>query len=304
MRYFVRPVRPSDIDDIREIALQTWDGQDYIPSVIDYWLHDPDCITLGIESDGRLVAFCNLHLIEDGCTGWIEGLRTHPQWRGHGLANTLVERTIDIAWQRGVKRVRYTTDLENTASRAIAHRVGMRERVVMGVAYFTTPTSDADTQKRSSKINESSPAEVFTLLNSVSDNIQLLSGVLVYDWKVVDPTETGLVYAHRHTRFWTTITGERLTGLSTGKERREGSTPQWSFAVYASDFNTFHEHVLFHLNMARLHDYREVVFIYPLEYETRVTETILTPYNATPYHLILFEKEASLSHPKDTVSME
>ena len=49
-----RPLRLSDKDDILEIAKNTWEGHDWLPSYFDTWLEDPSCNTLAIEEDGHV----------------------------------------------------------------------------------------------------------------------------------------------------------------------------------------------------------------------------------------------------------
>ncbi|AZS36896.1 Spermidine N(1)-acetyltransferase [Microbacterium lemovicicum] len=73
---------------------------------------------------GDLVLF---HLDADSGTaelGWV----THPAARGHGLATEAVTALIDAAFEvYGLRRLVARIDGDNTASRALAARVGMRE---------------------------------------------------------------------------------------------------------------------------------------------------------------------------------
>ena len=119
----VRPLEESDLDDILEIAKHTWDGHDYLPYFFDAWLKDPDSHTAAIERDGHVIALANLRVIEDGRTGWMEGLRVHPDHQGEGLASHLTRHIVQQAEDLKVERLRYTTASVNEASFHLAESI-------------------------------------------------------------------------------------------------------------------------------------------------------------------------------------
>ena len=105
----IRKVLTSDLDEILEISQHIWEGHDYLPFVIKDWLKDPNSHTYGIDVNNRIVAVANLRVIEEGRTGWMEGLRVHPDHTGKGYANILTEHIIKKAKTLNVHRIRYTT---------------------------------------------------------------------------------------------------------------------------------------------------------------------------------------------------
>jgi N-acetylglutamate synthase-like GNAT family acetyltransferase len=137
----VRKVSTSDHNDILEISRHIWEGNDYLPTVIDEWLSDQNSHTYGVEADSHLVALANLRLIENGRTGWMEGLRVHPDYRGKGFADILTKHLLKKAEKLGVERLRHTTSTQNHASMRLAEKYGFVK--ILEKAFFdsTVPKS-------------------------------------------------------------------------------------------------------------------------------------------------------------------
>ena len=63
-----------------------------------------------------------------GPTGLIEiGWHLHPRYQGQGLATEAAGAILAAAAQAGIDQVLALTDLDNTASQAVAARLGMRD---------------------------------------------------------------------------------------------------------------------------------------------------------------------------------
>ena len=126
-----------DRDDVAELARHTYGGHDYICEQLPEWCASPACAPHGIEVAGQLVALENARLLDDGRTLWLEALRVHPTMRRRGLASRLQHGTLHAARQRwpGLQRVRYTTQLTNGASIALARSCGMREAYRWGFVF-------------------------------------------------------------------------------------------------------------------------------------------------------------------------
>ena len=89
-------MRASDRQDVLDISSKIWGGHDYLPSVIDEWPKNPKCHTYGVEVDRRLVGIGNLRLVDRNATGWMEGLRVHPDYRKRGYAEVLTQSFLDL----------------------------------------------------------------------------------------------------------------------------------------------------------------------------------------------------------------
>jgi len=128
----IRFLRETDRDDILEIAKHTWEGHDYLPYSFESWLKDKNSHTAAIEQDGHVIALANLRVIEDGKTGWMEGLRVHPDHRGMGLAKALTNHVVQNAAELRLERIRYTTATDNLESLRLGESVGMSRRFNLG----------------------------------------------------------------------------------------------------------------------------------------------------------------------------
>src|SRR4030042_626925 len=122
----IRKLRSSDRDDVMEISRHVWEGHDYLPSVFESWLNDENSHFYGVEQDVRVVAVANLRLLEGGRTGWMEGLRVHPDYRGKGYANAMTQFLVRKAEDLDVARLRYTTGDNNAASLRLASMAGFQ----------------------------------------------------------------------------------------------------------------------------------------------------------------------------------
>ncbi|MHA2426386.1 MAG: GNAT family N-acetyltransferase [Candidatus Thorarchaeota archaeon] len=182
-----RPLRESDEEDILEIARNTWDGHDYLPHYFEEWLQDDKCHTLAIEEDDHIAALANLKIIEEGATGWMEGLRVHPKFRGKGYASILTDHLVDMAKDLGVKRLRYTTECENEPSLHLAAKIGMERVFDLGV-YWDSELSRFDWEIPTSNITQLDIEKEHSLLSSSS---LIPRNIVVLDWKVYDGTLDG-----------------------------------------------------------------------------------------------------------------
>ena len=148
-----------------EISRHIWDGHDYLASVIVDWLKDSNSYMYGVEVDGRLVAVANLRLVDSGNTGWMEGLRVHPDFRGRGFAHVLTRQLIEKAEELGVVRLRHTTSSDNEASLKLAQEYGFVRAFEMNVFWRPTPQALPPAASHQA-INASSSNDAYTLLQT------------------------------------------------------------------------------------------------------------------------------------------
>ncbi len=236
----IRMVSNSDLKDILEISRQIWGDHDYLPSVIGDWLKDLNSYTCGVEVDKRLVAVYNLRLVEDGQTGWMEGLRVHREYRWKGFATALTEHVIQKAEKLGVQRLRYTTATANEASMKLAERFGFAITLEMSV--FWHPNLKASPSPSDfPSIRRSDPGEIHKLLQSSLSVMP--SRILFYDWKAVDCTLEGLKEVGKSREFHIALREGELTSLSYGGLRQGLEQSSWAFTIYAVDSTGFLAHI-------------------------------------------------------------
>lgn len=66
------------------------------------------------------------------------GWHLHPDAWGRGIASEAAQRVLEYAFETGLDRVLAVTHPENTASQAVARRIGMRDEGLTDAYYNTT----------------------------------------------------------------------------------------------------------------------------------------------------------------------
>lgn len=66
------------------------------------------------------------------------GWHLHPDAWGRGIASEAAQRVLEYAFEAGLDRVLAVTHPENTASQAVARRIGMRDEGLTDAYYNTT----------------------------------------------------------------------------------------------------------------------------------------------------------------------
>lgn len=125
----VRPARAEDKDPILAFTQNTFSWGDYIPHVWDRWLSDSQGrIFVGLV-DGRPVAM--LHVAVYHATGWMEGMRVHPEFRRMGIGKAVDAVARDWARQAGARTIQLATAIDNLP----AHRTLDAEGYVRVAAF-------------------------------------------------------------------------------------------------------------------------------------------------------------------------
>jgi N-acetylglutamate synthase-like GNAT family acetyltransferase len=283
----VRRLRPSDRGDVLEISRHVWEGHDYLPSVFESWLNDENSCFYGVEVDGRVVAVANLRLLEGERTGWMEGLRVHPDYRGRGYANEMTRFLVRKAEDLGVRRLRYTTGDNNAASLRLASIAGFQRLLEKTVFWCAKPKKTPQPQDYLS-IVEATPERVFELLRT---NPSLVPhGVLIYDWKALDSTLVNFEEIGQTHEFFVALREGKLDSMSFGHSRRD-MEKAWGFTVYASDSTGFLAQLS--LNMTRAVELGSdwVMGSFGKEFEEALHQVNFGCEEQEIGHLVLLEKQ-------------
>ncbi len=84
MRIYFRELTPDDVPAIKDISKDIWDGDDYIPYVIQDWLQDKNCMNYGTfidEAKTELIGFGRVKSY-DKDIAWLEGGRIKVSYQG------------------------------------------------------------------------------------------------------------------------------------------------------------------------------------------------------------------------------
>lgn len=242
----IRPLRVSDKGDILEIASKTWDGHDYLPYFFDTWQKDENSHTAALEHNGHVISLANLRVIENGRTGWMEGLRVHPDHRGKGLASIITKHVVEIAKEIKLERIRYTTATDNHSSLHLGEMVGMKRKFDLAFYWHEKP-HEIIWRTPENPLREVTPAQLFP---GLPESGILPHSVIVYDWKALDATPEGLHKIGLTSRFWIQTEGSNIRSFSLGFPRDDKSGQIWCFTIYANDEAGFLAQFSHHLNQA------------------------------------------------------
>jgi N-acetylglutamate synthase-like GNAT family acetyltransferase len=242
----IRPLKASDKEDILEIALHTWEGHDYLPYFFKRWLNDPDSYTAAIEHGGHVIALANLRVIENGKTGWMEGLRVHPEHRGKGLASILTKHVVKTAKELSVQRIRYTTAIDNETSLHLGKTIGMEKKFELSVDFFANP--ETITWRSKEKLIEQ---VTFQELYPDLINTGLIPcNVIIYDWKALDITRESLEKISEFSGFWVQKRDGKISSFSLGYAKEHLGGEQWCFTIYTKIDSQFLDHLSYHIRKA------------------------------------------------------
>ncbi len=123
----IRTARLADRARILAISAQIWEGEDYVPTVIDDWLRMRDSEVAVAELKGVLIAFARTVNLAPGYV-WLEGIRTDTAEQGHGAGKALTEYFIEKAARDGAQRMGLSTYVDNLASIHIVEQYGFQKQ--------------------------------------------------------------------------------------------------------------------------------------------------------------------------------
>lgn len=115
------------------------------------------------EDNGEALGFLLLQFQKDR-SGWLSGIRVHPDHRKQGVAMALTERALSICSDNSLKEVRMLIHTDNEASIALARSAGFS---IMQVLSFTEGILD---------------------LSGYDETHEVPKEPIFYDWKVIKPS--------------------------------------------------------------------------------------------------------------------
>lgn len=157
-RVAVRPARPEDQEAILAISRQIWEGEDYVPQVLDRWLAEGGLLVA--ELGGAVVGFAKTTELAPGEL-WLEGLRVHPEHQGKGVAKALAQAQLREALARRPRAIRLATVEANAASLHIAGELGFRE-----VARFFYLEAEVERPSRAPALGKPDPQGAWEFLRA------------------------------------------------------------------------------------------------------------------------------------------
>jgi len=84
-----RKLTHEDYQDVTDMCKDIWDGTDYLPQLFHKWVDDRGLFLGAVDTNtGKVIGTDKYSVLYDG-TGWLEGLRTHKDYRGRGIGKEL-----------------------------------------------------------------------------------------------------------------------------------------------------------------------------------------------------------------------
>ncbi|MFX0059108.1 MAG: GNAT family N-acetyltransferase [Candidatus Hodarchaeota archaeon] len=135
MELYFRELIKEDIPAIIDISKDIWEGEDYIPLVIERWIKEKDCMNYGTFIDKEkkeLIGFGRIKLFPNG-VAWLEGGRVKITHQKMGVGREQLRYAIEYARKSGSKVAQYDTSSKNYGSVALAKYFGFKMRKRMEV---------------------------------------------------------------------------------------------------------------------------------------------------------------------------
>ncbi|MGY5864067.1 MAG: GNAT family N-acetyltransferase [Candidatus Thorarchaeota archaeon] len=284
----IREFRDDDIPELLEIAKTTWDGHDHLPGMLKQWMSDSNSNPFVMEIDGKVVSVSNLKVMDQGKTGWMEGLRVHPDFREQGFAALMTNHLVNVATEMRLPKIRLVTATENPAPRKLAESVGMS--IIGQYSVFWKGwrrnfkwTHEVDIVKRidSSDILDFTQAHPELVPNDT----------LIHHWDVFDLTTQNVDTIAKTAEFW--FGKGSSASLSSGFQHETRYGPEWCCTIYATTPEAFLSNLSVHLNHTRELGIKLLMCIHPPEFEEQYQNIKWLKRRNHGIQLLLFERVLS-----------
>jgi len=125
-----RKLAHEDYDDILDICKDIWDGTDYLPEIFHKWVDDKGLFLGAVDTDtNKVIGTDKYSVLYDG-SGWLEGLRTHKDYRGRGIGKELAVRTFNKALEDlgsgRINKIAFSTSALSVESIGLMTKLGFR----------------------------------------------------------------------------------------------------------------------------------------------------------------------------------
>ena len=186
-RVVIRPSLPSDTPEVFEFCKRIWDGNDYLPSIWDEWLHDPRGYLFSAEYAGHAVGVARLARVTKG-QWWLEGFRVDPAYQGLKIGSQIHEYL--LAWwiANGEGALRLWTSSKRVKIHHLCEKTGFT-RVLERAVYAAPALAGAVETFTPVCLDEIPSATEFALRAS---GLSLSGGKLEVFWQTAAPNETSL----------------------------------------------------------------------------------------------------------------
>ena len=135
MKVYFRELTIEDILVVKDISKDIWDGDDYVPDVIEKWLQEENCMNYGTFKDElktEMVGFGRVKLINNDIA-WLEGGRIKVSYQRQGIGRKQMGYAIDYAYKVNAKVAQFDTSSKNYGSISLAKYYDFKRKKSMNV---------------------------------------------------------------------------------------------------------------------------------------------------------------------------
>lgn len=181
-----RPALERDLDEIKEFCKAIWDGQDYVPEVINDWFHDPQGIFAVTEYAGHAIACSKITWLADG-QWWLEGFRVDPSYQGLKIGS-LIHHYVDQWWlDHGDGMLRLMTSSKNQAVHHLCEITGFRKLFEVR-GYKADPLAGGGDMFMPAASSERDLQQIIEFVQG-SASLKMTNCVVDFGWRFADPTQ-------------------------------------------------------------------------------------------------------------------
>ena len=138
-KIIIRFLKPEDVDDLVEIEEHCFD----VPWTRGAFLKELEnkvARYVVAEIDGRIGAYGGIWLVVD--EGHITNIAVHPDFRGRGLANEIIEKIIDVCKENDIRAMTLEVKVSNTVAQSLYRKYGFKPSGIRP-EYYTETKEDA-----------------------------------------------------------------------------------------------------------------------------------------------------------------
>jgi GNAT superfamily N-acetyltransferase len=181
-----RPASERDLEDIRDFCKTIWDGHDYVPDVMEDWLHDPRGIFAVAEYAGHAIACSKITWLADG-QWWLEGFRVDPKYQGQKVGS-LIHRYVDQWWlAHGDGLLRLMTSSKNKSVHHLCESTSFTK--LFEVRGYKAEPLDGRVDMFTSAASSDKDLQPVVAFARASPSMSITNCVVDFGWQLADPTQ-------------------------------------------------------------------------------------------------------------------
>lgn len=181
-----RPAIERDLEDIREFCKTIWEGQDYVPDVMDDWFHDPQGLFAVGDYQGHTIGCSKVTRLAEG-QWWLEGFRVDPKYQGLKVGS-LIHRYLDQWWlEHGDGVLRLMTSSRNKSVHHLCESTAYTK--LFEVRGYKAEPLPGRVDAFTSAASSNKDLEEVVEFARTSPSLAITNRVVDFGWRFADPTQ-------------------------------------------------------------------------------------------------------------------